>query len=318
MPPRSGACTQVLYSYHRTFRGRNSDNRLKTGAAPLHRFSSIDDNDNRTAREGNIYIQHPHCAGPLRPYRSPPLTHSRTFRGPRPFVAFHPMPARCSICLDTLGEVSTPMTTPCGHLYCTACATRLFGGARGAPCAICRRGPHALGALIRLYPDYAREGPPPPPPHARGAPYRKPTSTKFIPGGRGVRGNAASAGDTSRSAASPLSQPTGRGTHPRVYAGAGRLPPVPTRSGAASAMRRAHLQTGLLPRLQFPRGRGHAVPTATHIYSPGARGERNRPLLLSALTRGRGGAGSARGTTITNLRGRRGVYVQAGPVLRRR
>ncbi|KZT09740.1 uncharacterized protein LAESUDRAFT_722722 [Laetiporus sulphureus 93-53] len=64
------------------------------------------------------------------------------------------MNARCSICLDTLTEKSSPMTTVCGHLYCLDCATFNFAS-DNSTCAICRR-PHTLPALIKLYPDYER------------------------------------------------------------------------------------------------------------------------------------------------------------------
>ncbi|KAF9817852.1 hypothetical protein IEO21_03194 [Rhodonia placenta] len=69
------------------------------------------------------------------------------------------MNSRCSICLETLGEGNSPMTTLCGHLYCVDCATYNFAS-DDATCAICRR-PHTLDELIKLYPDYerAKEGP---------------------------------------------------------------------------------------------------------------------------------------------------------------
>jgi len=78
------------------------------------------------------------------------------------------MPARCSICQDTFTDASRAMTTLCGHLYCAECATRQF--ASRAMCAICRRGPYKLDALIRLYPDYEpdSEPQPSPPPSAQG------------------------------------------------------------------------------------------------------------------------------------------------------
>ncbi|EPS93920.1 hypothetical protein FOMPIDRAFT_1055528 [Fomitopsis schrenkii] len=70
--------------------------------------------------------------------------------------------ARCTICLDTLGEGNPPLSTACGHLYCTRCAGRYF--AFEAPCATCRAGPYKLDQLIKLFPDYENESDRPPSP----------------------------------------------------------------------------------------------------------------------------------------------------------
>ncbi|KAI0723739.1 hypothetical protein C8T65DRAFT_627264 [Cerioporus squamosus] len=61
---------------------------------------------------------------------------------------------RCSICLDTLGGTSKPMTTLCGHIYCLDCATFRFSS--HPSCAICRK-PQTLEEMIRLYPDWESE-----------------------------------------------------------------------------------------------------------------------------------------------------------------
>ena len=60
--------------------------------------------------------------------------------------------ARCTICLDGLGERNPPLSTICGHLYCARCAGRYF--VHRAPCATCRRGPFMLNQLVKLFPNY--------------------------------------------------------------------------------------------------------------------------------------------------------------------
>ncbi|TBU35466.1 hypothetical protein BD311DRAFT_707447 [Dichomitus squalens] len=57
----------------------------------------------------------------------------------------------CRICLETLHE-KTMVTTKCGHIFCSACASTVFKRGR-APCPVCRK-PHTHGQLIRLFPEW--------------------------------------------------------------------------------------------------------------------------------------------------------------------
>ncbi|KAI0672721.1 hypothetical protein C8Q78DRAFT_1077062 [Trametes maxima] len=58
---------------------------------------------------------------------------------------------RCRICLDVMGNDSTPMATQCGHIYCLDCAT--FHFAQADPfCAVCRKS-QTLETMVRLFLD---------------------------------------------------------------------------------------------------------------------------------------------------------------------
>ncbi|KAI0737184.1 hypothetical protein C8Q80DRAFT_429739 [Daedaleopsis nitida] len=68
----------------------------------------------------------------------------------------------CVICLETFSSITHPMVTTCGHAYCLACATAHFNNTGTSPnarvlCGVCRA-PQTFGALIRLYPDWDRDG----------------------------------------------------------------------------------------------------------------------------------------------------------------
>ncbi|KAI1791654.1 hypothetical protein LXA43DRAFT_1061173 [Ganoderma leucocontextum] len=57
----------------------------------------------------------------------------------------------CRICLDGL-ENKTAMSTTCGHIFCSECATYHFAQTRPI-CPVCRR-PQTFEQLIRLFPEY--------------------------------------------------------------------------------------------------------------------------------------------------------------------
>ena len=57
----------------------------------------------------------------------------------------------CRICLDGL-ENKTAMSTTCGHVFCSECATHQFVQTRPI-CPVCRR-PQTFQQLIRLFPEY--------------------------------------------------------------------------------------------------------------------------------------------------------------------
>nr|VWO99611.1 E3 ubiquitin protein ligase (EC [Ganoderma boninense] len=56
----------------------------------------------------------------------------------------------CAICLDSL-ETKIALSTTCGHVLCSECATRQF--ALRPTCPVCRR-EQTLERLLRLYPEY--------------------------------------------------------------------------------------------------------------------------------------------------------------------
>ncbi|TBU35467.1 hypothetical protein BD311DRAFT_3330 [Dichomitus squalens] len=61
----------------------------------------------------------------------------------------------CSICLDTL-EIKKPMSTTCGHIFCSDCLTSHFDQTPPILCPICRR-PQAVDQAVRLFPVYGHE-----------------------------------------------------------------------------------------------------------------------------------------------------------------
>ncbi|KAI1791655.1 hypothetical protein LXA43DRAFT_388915 [Ganoderma leucocontextum] len=71
----------------------------------------------------------------------------------------------CRICLDALHEKKM-MSTKCGHIFCSECASVVFSRTRTrVPCPVCRK-PNTYNQLIRLFPEWElAESPPNPHPH---------------------------------------------------------------------------------------------------------------------------------------------------------
>ncbi|KIJ55101.1 hypothetical protein M422DRAFT_41170 [Sphaerobolus stellatus SS14] len=66
-----------------------------------------------------------------------------------------PLVLRCVICLDVLSDSKRePHSTPCGHVYCSHCITRLSKTRQDTNCAVCRFS-FPITNVIKLYFDEA-------------------------------------------------------------------------------------------------------------------------------------------------------------------
>lgn len=86
-----------------------------------------------------------------------------------------PLPALiCRICLDALHEKKM-MSTKCGHIFCSECASIVFSRTRvRVPCPVCRK-PNTSNQLIRLFPEWElTESPPTPKPTPKPKPDPSP------------------------------------------------------------------------------------------------------------------------------------------------